>query len=192
MFEVLQCLWGMTSQPIPRGDTWQVVFTWLLSNELISRWKLPTITNSKYFCDKHCARPSLRFQNHSTDSKIKPLMNFPIGLCFPDFLFNNHWARLPNRSPSHNEWKLEKAFTQLFFQPFSRITRPKTAELFSSKLDTKSLSTTHQLLQLLNIFSFPSPLTFCIFAKVQGGRRGPSALLSVRKVSREPLWWVGL
>lgn len=129
--------------------------------------------------------PSGRFRKPLNRFKFRPLIFRLRRTAFSGFPFIKATFGL---SSVNNEWKSETTFLELSsirtIHPSSIITRPQIVEMFASKFDTKSLPTTYQLLQLFNIFSFPSPLTFCIFAKVQGGRRGPSALLSVREVPR--------
>lgn len=60
---------------------------------------------------------SLRFRNLTTDSKFRPLTNFPIVLFSRVFLFNNHGAWLPTRFVVLNERKPENELLPSFVQP---------------------------------------------------------------------------
>lgn len=187
----------MTSQPIPRGDTWQVVFTWLLSSELISRCKLPTITNMNIFAGRHCADSSLRFREPHNRFKIPAVDEFSDRALFSRvFIFNNHRARLPTRSVFVNERKPENDFSQLSCNPIVnpsaesrdrrlRIYFPRNSiQNFSRPLTSFFNSSTFSVFRLRWRFAF-----LLKFKEVVEGRR---LCFLCEKFLEEPLWWVGL
>lgn len=115
MFESFTVSKGMTSQPILRGDTWQVVFTGLLSRNLIPRCEDRTITNISVTDTAHAPFRGACNEGQSTNSKSgRWFSDFPdlvfyefsflttIGLTLPFIMNGNSRTFSPNFLPTHS------------------------------------------------------------------------------------------